>query len=859
MTARKVSKSSSSKLGLYFLLGAIEAAVAILAVFLSPSEGANAWLWGLSRSRWILVVFLLMVGAFFAYAYSSGRFDKNLTRAASSNWYWALVAIALLGTVLFFYLCVLSFKFTDELVQARLVRLLPLFGLLFLLSLQALITLPSIRFKKTQLDATGLLVPSVAALGGLVFVALLMSWTGLGLSPDRTGWDMPGVPLMATQVLLAWLIAAALMWLFSRSAGKWKLSKLDWAACIALWLLAVVLWLSQPLTPTFFSPRPQPPNAEFYPYSDAATHDLITQNVLIGEGFGASAEKPLYSFFLAVTHFIVGQSYTNVVAVQVALLALLPVVLYLLANKMHHRFAGFLLALLIILRERNTITLSGQLSVSHSKLLMTDLPTALALAGLCLLVLNWLTADRRLLRWPLWVGAALGGLLLLRSQTAIFLPPLLLIAFWRSGPNWKSRFQYAGILLLGFVLVAVPWMLRNQFVNGQFGLSQSQQGLYLAKQYSLNPEANDPGFPPNTPVSEYSSLGFARVVEFTTQYPAEVARFITAHFLHNEVSAFLALPIRFDLADKIVTFYNLRSYWIGQEAKLWSDCCGLNSHISNSPYWNQWDGAFPPEAVLPLATNLVLLSVGLAAAWRQYRWLGLLPLGMHLIYNFSTALARVSGWRLNLPVDWVLLLYYCIGIAQLTLIAWSYFSGSKREGPASKSRKVVYGWRSEGMTRLALIVLALGLVIPLTEAAIPPQFARIAKAEAVGAWQSSALASQAPLDIEAFLDQPGAVVLNGRALWPRYYATDAGEPGGQWPAFNPLSFARLGFVLIGPQPAQVVLPLQASPAAFPNAGDVIIYGCRVGEYVRAAAVLFPDSPSLDVLSEIHTFSCADTP
>jgi hypothetical protein len=232
---------------------------------------------------------------------------------------------------------------------------------------------------------------------------------------------------------------------------------------------------------------------------------------------------------------------------------------------------------------------------------------------------------------------------------------------------------------------------------------------------------------------------------------------------------------------------------------------------------------------------------------------------MHLIYNLSTALARVSGWRLNLPVDWALLLYYCFGIAQLTLIAWNYFSGAQQGDLASKSKKVVYGWRSEGMTRLALIVLALGLMIPLAEAVIPRQFERITQAQAASAWQSSALASQTSLDIEAFLDQPGAVALSGRSLWPRYYATDAGEPGGQWPAFNPLPFARLGFVLIGPQPAQVVLPLQASPAAFPNASNVIIYGCRIGEYVRAAAVLFPDSPSLDVLSDFHTFSCADTP
>jgi hypothetical protein len=619
-------------------------------------------------------------------------------------------------------------------------------------------------------------------------------------------------------------------------------------------LVAVLIWNWQPLAPTFFSPAVQPPNFEYYPYTDAATHDLVAQNILIGEGFGATSEKPLYSSFLAVGHALVGQEYSSVVTFQIVVLALFPAVLYLLGSKLHSSLAGVLLALAVILREANAISLSGQINVSHVKLLMTEIPTALGLAALCLLSISWLSAKPRSFRSALLVGGVLGGLLLLRTQTLVFLPPLLLLAFFAEGSDSRVKLRVAGMVLLGVVLVTLPWMFRNQFVTGQFGFSQSLQGIYLAKQYSLTPELGDPGSPENTPASQYSALGFAHVIQFTRAHPGEVARFVLAHFAHNEISAFISLPMRFDLADKLVTFYNLRPYWIGLEGRLWSECCSLDEHIATEPYWDSWNGVFPREARLPIAINLALIAIGLGAAWRRYGWLGMLPLGVHLLYNFSTALARVSGWRLNLPVDWALLLYYCAGLAQLTLWGWQLISKTSVDDSnpeARKTRKVAQAdWR-----RLAVALLAIGLLFSLADLAVPARYLELDKSAAQEAWQRSPLAATTSLDMAAFLDQPGGVALNGRALWPRYYAADAGEPGGGWPAYNALPFARLGFVLAGPLGGQVTLPLSAAPAAFPNASDVIVYGCQAEEVVRAVAVLFPQNEQLDLLSDFHTFSC----
>jgi hypothetical protein len=881
LTAPKKSPSSNSTelsqrnaLRVYFLLPALEALVAVVLVFVAPSENSNAWLLGLSKTRWLLVAGLFALALIFsALSWTNlhnlnvwPRIQKWLSAVlGNSVIYSVLIILSLLGAVLFFYLGLLTFKFSDALVHVRLLRLLPFFLWILLFSAQTLIILPQIRYGKDwQKRVKPRRETLLSAMIGIVLLglsALFISVARLGLQPDRTGWDVPGVPLMATQVLLAWLVALlfyALVGFLEKKTG-WKLSRFNWLACAGLWLLAIYLWQSQPLTPTFFAPTPRAPNYEFYPYSDAASHDLVAQNLLIGEGFTPVAEKPLYSFFLAILHVLVGQDYLNVVFAQVAVLALFPAVLYLLASQMQHRFSGALLGLAVILRERNTIALSGQIDVSHAKLLMTDLPTALALALLMLLLFRWLKADPRALRWPLLVGGSFGAILLLRSQTLVFLPALLMLAVWRGGKELRARAIYASLLLLGFALVALPWMIRNAARTGQFGYSQPLQALYMAKQYSLTPEANDPGFPANTPISDYVPLGLAHVADFVRMYPGEVTRFITTHFLHNEVSSFLTLPIRFDFADKIVSFYNLRPYWIGAEDRLWKECCSLSAHIANNPYWDNWDGIFPPEARLPILFNLTMVALGLGAAWHRSRWLGLLPAGLHLVYNLSTAVARVSGWRLNLPVDWVSLLYYCLGIGQLSLWVWAYLSASPTvTALGQKTETAMFGWKQEKLTRSVVLILAAGLLLPFSEIVIPARYEKVADAAAVAAWQGSSLAPQT-LDMAAFLDQPGAVALNGRALWPRYYAAEMGEPGGQWAAFNPLPFARVGFVLIGPLGDQVVLPLQTSPAAFPNASDVLVFGCEEDGYLRAVAVLFPSHAAPDLLTDLGTPSCSTEP
>ncbi len=847
----------------WLLLCALGALVAIGLVFAQPSQEATTRLLGLSPARWALVGLLLAVAAGAAWlARSQAQLEALAQRVANKlTLLNVLIGLAGLVFVVALYVVFFSLQITDTFAQARLLRVLPLTAWVAWASAWALMCWPRLRRPSSWVGEGAVLRAAWPALLVIAAVVAVMLLTGLGLTPDRTGWDTPGAPVLNTQVLLAWcaaVLAASLAGWAARRFG-WRPTRLDLLAALGIWLLAVVLWSAQPLRPTHFSPAPSAPNWEYYPNSDAATLDVAAQSLLVGNGLSHITEKPLYSVFLTGLHAIAGQEYAVVVNAQILFVALFPVALYFIAAQLQHRFSGLLLAVIIILREINTLVLSNRILVSHSKLLMTDLPAALGIAAFTWLVLHWLQHKPHSPRTALGVGAALGLLLLLRSQTLIFLPFLVLLALvrtlpnWRSFASWRARLPLAGALLLGFALAAVPWMLRNGLRTGEFGYSQPYQMLYMARQYNLTPEDNDPGFDvETTSVDDYVALGSANVRQFVLEHPAEVARFITAHFLHNEVASFLALPARFDFTERAVEFYNLRPYWPEREGQLWAECCSLSAYIDGTPYWAGWNGVLPPDLVWPLVLTIAFVALGIGAAWRKLGWLTLVPLGVHLLYSASTALARVSGWRLILPADWVILLFYCIGIGQLTLWAGRYLFGVVvRHVPAEPAAPAVSGWLTPRLLGAAALALLAGAFIPLAELVVPNRYADMDNAAAIQHLQSSPVLAASDFDPASFAAQPGAALYWGRALYPRYaWASTDGEG---------LPFNHLEFRLVGPE-GHLLMALPGPVRAFPNAAEVIVLGCTSPEGFRAAAVVFMGGEAKDLLAaDASSLNCAALP
>ncbi|MBN1231582.1 MAG: hypothetical protein JXA19_06960 [Anaerolineales bacterium] len=750
-------------------------------------------------------------------------------------------------------------------ILAILARILPITSLFGLICLEFLILFLIIdRREENQIHLDkSILLWTGFLLGFFVLLSIFMIFTGLGLSPDRTGWDNPGVPLHVYQVSFAVFLVLILTIIMGTVLRKWvsnRVNKIDLVIMFIIWISAAVLWISEPLTPTYFSPTPRLPNNEYYPFSDAALLDVNAENILIGEGFARIAEKPIYNIFLAGLHLIAGHDYLKTVNLQILVLALFPVLVYILGSALNNRTGGTLAAILLILRERNAIALSGEIDVSNSKMMMTDFPAALGLTFLTLFVFIWINGSRNQKRWAMVCGGTMGSILLLRSQAIILIPVLILFLFIFRYKNLKSFSAEAGLFIAGVVLVILPWMVRNYIQTGVFGYTQPFQTSYITKQYSFTPELSE------TFDGDITQLGFDYVVAFSMENPGYVVKFIFTHFLHNEVSTLLALPSEFTLSNDIVNYYVLNPYWDNKQSLLKS-CCSYESWVEHAPFWNNWKGVIPGYSILPISFSLCLISIGIAAAWKRWNWVGFLPLAIHLTYSLSTAIARVSGWRLILPADWVGILYYALGLG--TVIFWGLSLLVPRIDWKSNNLLIVVeernvhvnslpGWK--GIFWLSGLLLVIGLVVPMTEVVVPSKYTNLEKEAGWELVFGSEQTKQLTEDYEQFVSSDYSAVYQGRALYPRFYPAGEGEPSTKWPAFAPHSFAQLGFYLVGPSNVQVVLPLGESPEVFPHASDVTALGCW-GEdgrnftawavYLQNEGILLMGDQSLSVLCSVE--------
>ncbi len=234
-----------------------------------------------------------------------------------------------------------------------LARLLPVIVWITGFCAQTLAALLYIRFGKDtlKLRPKGKIFWIILAyFAGVFLVWIWATRSVIPVASEKVGWNLLGSPILESQVLLAWAPGVLLLLLvnrFNTAALKpaWlkKLTprKIDLAIACLIWLCAVVLWQSTPITPNWFLSEKLHPNRAYYPYSDARHYDRVAQSALIGEGFkffnGWDVRRPLHGAYLTILHLIAGQDYEKVIALQVLLLALLPVLLYFLTKSLHNR------------------------------------------------------------------------------------------------------------------------------------------------------------------------------------------------------------------------------------------------------------------------------------------------------------------------------------------------------------------------------------------------------------------------------------------------------------------------------------------------------------------------------------------
>jgi hypothetical protein len=340
-------------------------------------------------------------------------------------------------------------------------------------------------------------------------------------------------------------------------------------------------------------------------------------------------------------------------------------------------------------------------------------------------------------------------------------------------------------------------------------------------------------------------------VDYLLRNSGQIARYVFSHTIHSELQVFLTLPTTFRPLDSLVGFMGHRD-----SEKLWEECCSAIEYPRRLPFWFQWDGWFPRQALIPLILNIYIVIFGVYTAWKNYRLVGLLPLIYATAHILTLAIIRKSGGRYILPADWIGLMYFSIGLTALTVRFISLFWKPKLiDNPMITTYRVAQGssspkpvWRQAAFYFAITGVFLVGCSLPVVERSIRPQFPEHNKIEMLATLLDSDLLPENEKQIiEQMIAENEVGVDIGRALYPRFYRAGAGEAGTRNP-MGPLPYARLGFYLAGPTNKAFIVPLVKKPTFFPNGSDVIVISNLEGEIIALGIFELPEKIGAVILT-----------
>jgi hypothetical protein len=694
-------------------------------------------------------------------------------------------------------------------------RLSPLLNLmtLILVELIALILFFVLREKAENKNLfKSFFVKLLIVLPLLGITALYIFLTGMGIAPIYKGdWarGLPAVPLLEWQILLACIFCVGMV-IAESNQRILKIPRLDLWIALAVWVATVALWLGQPIVPNAAALEPREPNFEVYPFSDAQTYDEFSQTILVGNGFEEKIPpRPLYIVFLAFLHKLVGQNYDSMIAFQSMVFALFPVLLYFFGREFFGRPIGISIAILAILRDYTSNLVSPFTgNLSYSKLYLSEIPTAMLLILFLLVGMRWIKSG-----FPVFSGLLMGGILgvsmLIRAQGIVAFPMLLLLAFISQPKKLVPIIKGASLALIMMIMVISPWLWRNWKVTGELVFDNPiSQMANLALRYNRLNGVDVNIMPlPGEADAEYN----ARLAELTSRAinsnPLGIVTGIANSFLNHGVNNILVFPLRNDL---------------GNPGELWTP---------TDPFWERWEGSPTLSQGLLLVFYVFLFGLGLSVAWQKNGWLGLLPLGVNLVYNLSTSVALISGQRFMLTMDWSIYLYYMIGLFAL----FSIFLFALENG-----RSIILKWyqanefsfiqqvdrkKWEQYIFAGVLFLGIGAFLPLSEMIFPKAYPPIPQAEILNKLASSPALKQSKIDaacFETMVVENQLSIIRGRAVYPRYYEANDGETFTDSTGYKAVDEGRLVFQMVGQTNQRVIFPMSEPPDFFPNASDATL-------------------------------------
>jgi len=279
--------------------------------------------------------------------------------------------------------------------------------------------------------------------------------------------------------------------------------------------------------------------------------------------------------------------------------------------------------------NRHTGIIAGILAALHPELILGSVPVLSEagfapawVLGMYLLARSCNQRDSgELCAWrsSLGAGLAFGLATLIRPSALLWLPFLLVVQLliWRRLlPSWRA---WAGIVV-GFVLVMLPWWLRNYWLTGKFILTPTQVGASLYDGW--NPQA-----------SGSSNMDFVpdKLREVQRQYPDAHPLFWELELDRQLKREAVTWAIQNPTAVLRLAFVKFRRFW---------------NIVPNDPGFN----VFPVNWIMAVAAvfTFVLAIVG-ALRWARQRVVAMTCV-LPAVYFTLLHMVFVSSLRYRIPV-----------------------------------------------------------------------------------------------------------------------------------------------------------------------------------------------------------------
>ncbi len=838
-------------LTIFLLLSAVEGLITAFLIFNQRSDQAIYYLnSGFTAKNFLLLVFVLCISAAaFVVSFLNHRSNNLLENVQTfiepdQNFFGIIlisffVLVECTWDIIFLRANIPSGYYYDYIQLLK--SILPVLVLGIFFSLQLILVVLIIRqvkpfsiknmnFKKS---------PEKLVFAGLLLVLGFFKVVGSGYISfsNRTAVSTifgdlspTGPPLIHEQVVIITIliiIIAYCVYRFSKNRPNFPPIRSDIILATLLWIGAYLLWSSIPIEGNWYIDISTSPISTVYPSSDAFYYDKEAFNVLLTGEFLDNTTHVMYSFFVMLLHLIGGNEFLGFINLQVATLALIPVVLFKFTSYLSSKIAGFLVGVLFIIRERNGLLLAGDINGSLVNQLMTENLAILCLIVYLLIIVIWLeNTDKKNL--PYLAGGLIGVSLLIRSEflaVLIAVSGAALIHLWNRKPDWFRGMIKMWIIAL---IIITPWMGRNLARFGTFSLDKAGffektlKGYFNGLSYTLDEGAQDNL--QNDPMEDY----------FTSARSAHKPNLHTFsnHLASSTLESIIYLP---SSHQPLFTIFELTPYQYQNEipdSGLFSEKY-IDRYVRSLPYfWYRWDGRIEPRSYYSIFETLVLISIGVALLWKFRRKSFLVLPAVFIAIIFIWAWAGYSGGRFTKTADWITLVYYGIGLSVLIGFLWQKFNPGSgflanmseiRE--FSRTRKYVTSndWVI-GIGTIGLILLGLSPIV--AELALPTQYS---KGILVDAMKEISLESDNADDLmnEKFaneiLNNPQEPIY-GKALYPRYFERGETLPDDRRGTIPPADLNRFDFYIVGTENYWISLPLDNPEHLFPHYTDVVIFG-----------------------------------